>query len=184
MDCSLPGSSVHGILQARILEWVPSPFSKGSTQPRNWTQVSHVAGRFYMVWATREAQSCNKPFLLCICWGAQRGFPMICRLPCSTTGVFLVVFAWKALSEMEAPWRLNWSPQYPGLGSLTLVIMCTSETPCVSNCLRCHPAHGWEVSSCWTELWCFVETLEFGNYFVCFPWNQILFRDFPGGPSG
>ena len=108
----------------------------------------------------------------------------ICRLPCSTTGVFLVVFAWRALSEMEAPWQFNWSPQYPGLGSLTLVIMCTSETPCVSNCLRCHPAHGWEVSSCWTELWCFVETLEFGNYFVCFPWNQILFRDFPGGPSG
>ena len=104
MDCSLPGSSVHGIIQARILEWVAIPFSRGSSWPRNRTQVSHIAGRFYMVWATREAQSCNKPFLLCTCWDAQHGFPMICRLPCSTTGVFLVVFAWRALSEMEVPW--------------------------------------------------------------------------------
>ena len=48
-DYSLPGSSVHGILQARILEWVP--FSRGSSQPRDQTQVPHIAGRF----ATREA---------------------------------------------------------------------------------------------------------------------------------
>ena len=43
MDCSLPGSYVHGILQARILEWVAVPFSRGSSQPRDWTQVSHIA---------------------------------------------------------------------------------------------------------------------------------------------
>ena len=47
MDCSLPGSSVHGILQARILEWVAVPFSRGSSQPRDRTQVSHIAGRFF-----------------------------------------------------------------------------------------------------------------------------------------
>ena len=41
MDCSLPGSSVHGILQARVLEWVAISFSKGSYQPRDGTQVSH-----------------------------------------------------------------------------------------------------------------------------------------------
>ena len=44
MDCSLPGSSVHGILQARILEWVAIPFSRGSSQPRDRTQVSCIAG--------------------------------------------------------------------------------------------------------------------------------------------
>ena len=44
MDYSLPGSSVHGILQARILEWVAIPFSRGSCQPRDQTQVSHIAG--------------------------------------------------------------------------------------------------------------------------------------------
>ena len=46
----------HGILQARILEWVAFLFSRGSSQPRDWTQVSHIAGRFFTTWATREAQ--------------------------------------------------------------------------------------------------------------------------------
>ena len=52
MDYSLPGSSVHGILQARILEWVATPFSRRSSWPRDWTQVPHTAGRFFTVWAT------------------------------------------------------------------------------------------------------------------------------------
>ena len=56
MNCSTPGSSVHGILQARILEWVAVPFSKGSSQPRNWTGVSCIASRFFTNWAIREAQ--------------------------------------------------------------------------------------------------------------------------------
>ena len=56
MDCSLPGSSVHGILQARILEWVAISFSRGSSQPRDWTQVSHTAGRRFNLWATREGE--------------------------------------------------------------------------------------------------------------------------------
>ena len=43
MDCSLPGSSVYGTLQARILEWVAIPFSRGSSQPRDWTRVSYVS---------------------------------------------------------------------------------------------------------------------------------------------
>ena len=47
MDWSLLGSSVHGILQARILEWVAIPFSRGSSPPRDWTQVFCVAGRFF-----------------------------------------------------------------------------------------------------------------------------------------
>ena len=48
--------TVHGILQARIVEWVAFPFSKGSSQPRDRTQVSHIEGRFFANWATREAQ--------------------------------------------------------------------------------------------------------------------------------
>ena len=56
MGCSLPGSSVHGILQARILEWVAIPFSRASSQPGDQTWVSHIAGRFFTVWTTREAQ--------------------------------------------------------------------------------------------------------------------------------
>ena len=47
---------VHGILQARILEWVVFPFSRGSSQPRDQTPVSRIAGRFFTSWITREAQ--------------------------------------------------------------------------------------------------------------------------------
>ena len=56
MDCSPPGSSVHGILQARILKWVGIPFSRGSSWPRDQTRVSCIAGRFFTIWVTREAR--------------------------------------------------------------------------------------------------------------------------------
>ena len=54
MDCNLPGSSVHGILQARILEWVAISFSRGSSQSRDWTQISRISGRFFSSWAIRD----------------------------------------------------------------------------------------------------------------------------------
>ena len=60
IDCSLPGSSVHVISQARVLEWVAISFSRGSFQPRDWTQVSHNAGRRFTIWATRgTVLGCN-----------------------------------------------------------------------------------------------------------------------------
>ena len=49
MDCSPPGSSVLGILQARILEWVATPFSREYSQARNQTQVSCIAGRVFTI---------------------------------------------------------------------------------------------------------------------------------------
>ena len=55
MDCSPPGSSVHGILQARILEWVVIPFSRRSSWPRNWT----IAGRFFTVLSHQESPICE-----------------------------------------------------------------------------------------------------------------------------
>ena len=55
MDCSLPGSAVHGIFQARILEWAAISFSRGSSQPRDRTQVFCIADRRCTIWATREA---------------------------------------------------------------------------------------------------------------------------------
>ena len=54
--CSPMGYTVPGILQDRILEWVAVPFSRGSYQPRDQTQVSHIAGIFFTSWATGEAQ--------------------------------------------------------------------------------------------------------------------------------
>ena len=56
VDCSLPAPSPHGILQIRLLEWVAVPFFRASSQPRDRTHVSLIAGRFFTIWATREAQ--------------------------------------------------------------------------------------------------------------------------------
>ena len=90
MDYSLLGSFVHGILQARILEWVVIHFSRGSYQTEDWSQVSWIAGRVLTAWGTREVNSATNqfwclplpsifPYPLCIgaslqanrCWGSQ-----------------------------------------------------------------------------------------------------------------
>ena len=53
-DYNLPGSTIHGIFQARILECVAISFSRRSSQSRDWTQVSNTAGRLFIIWAIRE----------------------------------------------------------------------------------------------------------------------------------
>ena len=63
MDCT-----VHWILQIRVLEWVVFPFSRGSSQPRDWTQVSHITGRFFTLWATREAQVSYPKYISPFAW--------------------------------------------------------------------------------------------------------------------
>ena len=55
VDCNLSGSSLHGILQARILEWVAISFSRGSSWSRDWTWVSSIADRHFNIWVTKEA---------------------------------------------------------------------------------------------------------------------------------
>ena len=57
MGCSIPGSTIHGIFQARVLEWVAISFSRRSSRPRDWTWISRIAGRCFTVWVTREAFS-------------------------------------------------------------------------------------------------------------------------------
>ena len=74
MDRSPLGSSVHGRLQVSILQWVAIPSSRGCSQPRDWTQVCCIAGRFFTIWTTREAgkplhQLSKIPFWwLCLLW--------------------------------------------------------------------------------------------------------------------
>ena len=63
MDCSPPGSSVHGILQARTLKWIAIPFSRGISQSRDRTLVSCIAGRFFTILATSAAMQTNAPGL-------------------------------------------------------------------------------------------------------------------------
>ena len=69
MGYSLTGLSVHNILQARILEWVAISFFGGSSQPRNWTWISYIAGRFFTDWATREA-----PYITISMWNLERWY--------------------------------------------------------------------------------------------------------------
>ena len=57
MDCSPPGSSVHGILQARVLEQLAVLFSRGSSRSWDWTWVFHIAGGFFTIWSTRETHA-------------------------------------------------------------------------------------------------------------------------------
>ena len=71
VDCNLPGSSVHGIFQARVLEWVAISFSRVSSQLRDQTRVSRIAGRHFTIWATRETlpKVCRQTFVIfCLGW--------------------------------------------------------------------------------------------------------------------
>ena len=65
MDYILPGSSISGILQARILEWVDIPFFRGSSRSRDQTLIFFISGELFTIWATREALNLNKIFLSC-----------------------------------------------------------------------------------------------------------------------
>ena len=90
MDCSLPDSSVHGILQARVLEWVAISFSRGSSRPRDQTWVSRTAGRRFSLCATRESLGAE-PCIICLC---VTGF---CSLKI-TSGKFTCVAAYIIIS--------------------------------------------------------------------------------------
>ena len=101
MDCSLPGSSVHGIFQARVLEWVAISLSRGSSQPRDWTQVFRTAGRRFTLWATREAHFKTIAYRM------------------TSQAALLVKTAWQCRRHKwrgfnpwvrKSPWRRTWQP--------------------------------------------------------------------------
>ena len=79
MDCTPPGSSVHGILQARILEWVAMPSSRGTSQPRDRTQNSYMspelASRFFNPSATWEAYNTHLIWIGTVSWSTEANFP-------------------------------------------------------------------------------------------------------------
>ena len=137
MDCSPPGSSIHGIPQARILEWVVMPFSIGSSQPRDWTQVSHIAGRFFTIWVTGEAQTQARLWINrvqtspILCLAAQSyltfGDPMDCSPPGSSIHWIIQarILVWVAVPfsrEIFLTQRLN-----PGLQHCRQILYCQSH---------------------------------------------------------
>ena len=90
VDCRPPGSSVHGILQARILEWVAISFSRGSSWLRDWTQVSHIAGRRFNLWATREVRSLGLTYM---CAYAHSCLTLSDSTDCSSPGSLSTEFS-------------------------------------------------------------------------------------------
>ena len=125
MDCSPSGSSVHGILQARILEWVAMPSSRKSSQPRIQTWVSGPAGRLFTICATREACVSTFPTLCYRCYLA----------------VFCIFFS-------SVRCRIP-----PGLShhslAVTFYLLSPSGTglDLVTSCFCCHPIYSWDLDS-------------------------------------
>ena len=101
MDCSPPASSVHGILQARILEWIAISFSMGSSRSSDRIWVSHIAGRSFTIWATREAQlDVSKLKVLVVQLCPTLCDPMDCSFPGSSVHGILQarVLEWVAIA--------------------------------------------------------------------------------------
>ena len=115
MDCHPPGSSVHGISQASILEWIAIPFFRGSSHPRNQSQVSCVAGRFF-IWATREAQ-------------IQSPIPLPCSSTRETSAHTSLSFSWQCTARVSAPWS-SLLPILPSSGWCPVGCWGASETTC------------------------------------------------------
>ena len=117
VDCSLPGFSIHGILQARILEWVTISLSRGSSQPRDRTRVSLIGGRRFNLWATREAP--NHKFILLQMiiskWNCWVAVGCVCVCVCMLhmlsrfSRVWLFVTPWTVAHQ--APLSLGFSRQ-------------------------------------------------------------------------
>ena len=91
--CNPMNYTVHGILQARILEWGAIPFSRGSSQPKDQTQVSCIACQFFTSWATREARSNVKDILF--------------SASCTAVGIVRLNFCH---SVRYKNWRRKWQP--------------------------------------------------------------------------
>ena len=110
MYCSLPGSSVHGILQARVLEWVAVPFSRGSSWPSDQTRVSYVScitGGSISIWVTRET---------------------LTRVPSHispVSSIFLKTFSRNYLEDTTSPFeRLFWFPPFTRTSPTLLATVC------------------------------------------------------------
>ena len=107
MYCILPGSSVHGIFQARILEWVTIPFSRGSSKPRDWTWVSCIAGTFFTHLSHQGSPKSLWGVIKCVCVCArsiaQSCLTLYDPMDCSPPGssVHRIAQSWTLLKQLS-----------------------------------------------------------------------------------
>ena len=117
IDCSPLGSSVqeernvHGIFQARILEWVAISFSRGSSWPRDWSRIACIAGGFFTVWATRETPLKVHQELLSVC---------VCVCVCVCVSIRCIIYSIHPLNFK------NWSNIYIAQNPLNCIIQSNS----------------------------------------------------------
>ena len=119
MDCSPPGSSIHGVSQARILEWVANPFSRGSFRPRDRTQVSGVAGRLFHLSHQGSPSDSAELLLLQRLGPGRRDLPASPR-PCDLEPPAHPLSAWQSVGGLESG---GWE------GPAVLPILLCSLTP-------------------------------------------------------
>ena len=129
MDCSLPGSSVHRISQARILEWVAISFSRGSSPLRGWNRVSCIVGRRFTVWAIREVHWSYKKkiFKFIHIYICQGNFIYV-----GPFGAFLVAQTAKKKNLPALQVDLGLIPgsgRFPGIGNGNSLQFCCLENP-------------------------------------------------------
>ena len=151
MDYSLPGSSVYGIFQVRILEWVTISFSRGSSQLRNWTQVSWTAGRFFTNWAAAAAKSLQSCPTLCDpIDGSPPGSPVPGILQARTLEWVAIAFsnAWKRKVKVKLPSHVQLS--YRDLKFQSDYQSSCSGAPCMSHILH-HQGQPASLAGEWPE---------------------------------
>ena len=119
-DCSPPGSSVHGILQARILEWVAISFSRGSSWPRGWTRISRIAGRLLYVgsiFKNHRDQICGYQ-TRCKGWGRRHWRKVVKRymFVCAQSLICnrLFVTPWTVVHQAPIVWGFPWQEHWSG----------------------------------------------------------------------
>ena len=132
MDCSPPGSCVHGVLQARILEWVAISSSRGSSWPRDQTHISCIGRMVLYCWATREAHIYLYKYVYFL-----RPSALYCLASCTMSG-FLVLKV-KVSQSCLTRCDLNSPGHNTGVGSLSLfqgVFPIQGSNPCLPHCRR------------------------------------------------
>ena len=152
MGCNLPGCSVHGILQARILEWVAMPFSRGSSQSRNRTQVFWIAGGFYqlsyqgsriLAWES-ESRSVVSDSL----WPHRLYSVQFSIVP----GILQArILAWVSFLFSRESLNPGIEPRSPTLQADSLPTELWGKPPCYT-CLFSSKTQSWEVSSLYISL--------------------------------
>ena len=113
MGCRLPGSSIHGISRARMLEWVAISFSRGSSQPRDWTLASCIGRQILYRWVSRVFIACTVQYILvavCFLWMNNLYLLTSPCPPCKSLGCYCCCVVWYQIISLRTDFRWLQNP--------------------------------------------------------------------------